>query len=117
MEVLGKDVAQLAFRLEPAHAWVRNFVDLMQQDPRMAMNYAAKADTANEFRRACNELWGSEELGAMVFDAFYAPGREPRLGMKVGSCAYPRCSVDGKKKVMVYQLSAAGGRHVVELAY
>lgn len=108
MIVAGRNIEQMV-PAQPVAPWEKNMAFLAQIDVRLAMNYAAKADTGNGFRRLCNSHYDSEEVGAAVFDAFYAPGRERKVGCKVGSLAYPRCSVVGDK--MFYTITVNGAKH------
>lgn len=72
----------------PQSAWRSNYNLLHQVDPRLAMNYAAKADTGNEFRRLLDAQYG--DGGAQAFNAFYDPNSVLGKGN-----AYSRSALNG----------------------
>ena len=47
--------------------------------PRLALNYGAKCDSQNGFRRMCNGHYDDESVGAAVFDAFNRCDRPGQL--------------------------------------
>lgn len=91
----------------PTSGWQKNYNDLYAQDPRLAMNYLAKADTGNEFRRLLDSQYGNS--GAQAFNYWYSPNNSTGQGG-----AYSRAALNGNTFVYV---APDGTRKSVTLKY